>query len=412
MNDSRDSSAVPSKDEVARGDVNDAASEIYLEAIAHSKGRLLIVDDDSSFCDEMSEGLRKFGHECVTVSSVAEAKAYLDSGAAVDLVFSALQLDPEPEMELLRYLQNRYPRAAVVVMASRDEHERVVEALRNGADDILLKPFRPEDGYVCAWRTLEKRRVALERAAVSQTVAPAAVSQPVTPRVRRSQRMLTSTVESFVLALHMRDAYTAQHSERVAILSALLAKALHLSAQGVERVRVAALLHDIGKLGIRENILQKNGKLAPDEFDHIKTHPLLAETILQPIKALRPLIPIVKHEHEAFDGSGYPDGLRGEEIPLEARIIAIADAYDALTTDRPYRKALSTAEAFAILKQGAGTQWDPKLVWAFTQLYKRGKIVASKTRDGLPLARRSAQRRAYVSRTGRRSPPRSSPNRS
>jgi putative two-component system response regulator len=367
-------SAPPETGQAVQRDVNSVTRDTDAGAPAEPRGRLLIVDNDTSLCDEISAGLRQFEYECVTVSSVAEAKAYLDSGAEVDLVFSALQLDPELEMELLRDLQGRFPHAAMVVMASRDEHEQVVEALRNGVDDVLLKPFSPEDSYFCAWRTLEKRRIAREREADAAQ----------RPRPKRSRRMLTSTVESFVLALHARDAYTAQHSERVATLSVLLARALRLSPEAVERVRVAALLHDIGKLGIRENILQKSGALAPEEFEHIKTHPLLAETILQPIKPLRSLIPIVKHEHEAFDGSGYPSGLRGEEIPLEARIIAIADAYDALTTDRPYRKALSPSEAFAILKQGAGTQWDPKLVLAFTQLHKRGKLVVLKSRDGLP----------------------------
>lgn len=372
-----------------------------MPATGSSRGRLLIVDDDTCFCDEMAEGLQKFGHECVTVGSVAEARAYLESGAEVDLVFSALQLDPEPEMELLRYLQARYPHAGVVVMTARDEHERAVTALRNGADDVLLKPFRPEDGYFCAWRTLEKRRATREREAATQRVEPPTIERPVAPRTRRAGRMLSSTVESFVLALHARDAYTAQHSERVATMSVLLAKALRLTAEQVERVRVAALLHDIGKLGIREHILQKNGKLAPEEFDHIKTHPLLAETILQPIKPLRSLIPIVKHEHEAFDGTGYPDGLRGEAIPLEARIIAIADAYDALTSDRPYRKALSTEEAFAILKQGTGTQWDPKLVWAFTRLYNRGSLTVLQREGSALRVRRAVQRRTHLARGSR-----------
>ena len=170
-------------------------------------------------------------------------------------------------------------------------------------------------------------------------------------------------------AIDAKDPYTKGHSTSVSRYSEALARAINLPEEEVERIALGALLHDVGKIGIPENVLKKPDKLSDDEWNIMKQHPVIgAEKVLQPNEALRDLIPIVKYHHEHVDGTGYPQRLKGEEIPLSARIVAVADAFHALVSDRPYRKGLSLDVACDILLQGAGKQWDSSLVTKFIQI--------------------------------------------
>ena len=190
-------------------------------------------------------------------------------------------------------------------------------------------------------------------------------------------RELRETYHGILLILrHLiaKDPYTEHHSYRVSVYAAKLAGALGLNADRVEDVRAAAMLHDIGKLGVSRSILYKAARLTADEFEAMKQHVDRGAELLQPVGgALRRVIPIVLAHHDKFDGSGY-HSTRGEEIPLEARIIAVADVYDALTSDRPYRKALATFEARDIIMKGSGAEFDPAVVDAFTRLSQRGEM--------------------------------------
>ena len=172
-------------------------------------------------------------------------------------------------------------------------------------------------------------------------------------------------IQSIAMTIQAKDAYTHGHSDRVAIFTTALARALGLSVDEVENMRIAAQLHDIGKVGVREEVLHKPGPLTPEEYEHVKTHPLVAEQILRPISELGDIVDCIKHEHENWDGTGYPSGLSGEAIPRGARIIAVVDAFHAMTSDRPYRKAMSVEQALDILRNGAGQQWDPRIVAAW-----------------------------------------------
>lgn len=177
---------------------------------------------------------------------------------------------------------------------------------------------------------------------------------------------LMEMVTSLAGAIDAKDPYTKGHSTSVSRYSEALARAVNLPEADVERIKIGAMLHDIGKIGIPENVLKKPGKLDDDEWEIMKQHPTIgAEKVLAPNEALREFIPIVKHHHERLDGNGYPDKLKGEEIPLEARIVSVADAYHALVSDRPYRKGMPIEKACAILQEGAGIQWDSDLVRAF-----------------------------------------------
>ncbi len=181
-----------------------------------------------------------------------------------------------------------------------------------------------------------------------------------------SNNHLIDVVTSLAGAIDAKDTYTKGHSISVSRYSEALARALNLPDEEVERIKLGALLHDVGKIGIPENVLKRPGKLEDDEWEIMKQHPVIgAEKVLAPVEALKDLIPIVKHHHEHWDGTGYPDNLKGEEIPLAARIVAVADTFHALISDRPYRKGLPLEKAIEILRIGSGIQWDKELVRKF-----------------------------------------------
>ena len=179
------------------------------------------------------------------------------------------------------------------------------------------------------------------------------------------RELLTGTIRSLVNAIDAKDSYTCGHSDRVALLSRRLAAAIQFDSQQCHRIYMSGLLHDVGKIGVPDEVLNKAGKLTDEEFDQIKQHPVIGHEILRHVKNLSYVLPGVLHHHESIDGRGYPHGLRGEDIPLEARIIAVADAYDAMTSDRAYRAGMPTEKAESILREGAGQQWDARIVEAF-----------------------------------------------
>ena len=176
------------------------------------------------------------------------------------------------------------------------------------------------------------------------------------------------TVTTLALAVEAKDPYTKGHSERVAFVAIELAKKLSIDARTLERLRIGALLHDIGKIGVPESILLKAGKLTDEEFDIIKKHPAAGETILKPIGFLADILPIVRHHHERYDGRGYPDGLAGEDFPLLARIVQVADTFDAMTSNRPYRDSLAEKTVIKEFKKCSASQFDPAIVEAFLEI--------------------------------------------
>jgi HD-GYP domain-containing protein (c-di-GMP phosphodiesterase class II) len=179
------------------------------------------------------------------------------------------------------------------------------------------------------------------------------------------EQLFLDAIRSLVYAIEAKDPYTCGHSERVALFARRLARQLGMSEEACQRVYLSGLLHDLGKIGIRGDILRKEGQPTADEFAEVTRHPEHAWAMLHDLEHLKPMLPGVLHHHESYDGSGYPDGLRGEEIPIDARVMAVADAYDAMTSDRPYRKGMPQEKVEGILRAGSGTHWDPGVVEAF-----------------------------------------------
>ncbi len=186
------------------------------------------------------------------------------------------------------------------------------------------------------------------------------------------QNTFKDTVKSFAYAIETKDKYTHGHSEKVALFTELICHAMELPDEDIERIKLAAQLHDIGKIGINEEVLNKPGKLTIEEYEIIKGHPLMGTRILQPLHFLKDIIPIIHHHHEKYDGTGYPDGIKGADIPLGSRIISVGDTYEAMTSDRPYRKGLSHAVTVTELVRCAGTQFDPGIVKIFIKIMEEG----------------------------------------
>lgn len=341
------------------------------EFIRSEEELILIVDDEADIRDLLSLSLTLIGFKSQLAANATEAIDLL-SQSKVSLMLIDLDLPQISGMELLKFVCQAYPDIAVIIATSSDDRKTAIQAMHIGAYDFIVKPFDIEELAFSIRRALEKRHLALEVASYQQSLEEKVVlrTKELETKHKELEEVILNVIQSIVVMLEARDEYTAYHSQRVANLAVQLATEVGLEGKELTEVRLAALLHDIGKIGIRESILHKTEPLTDEEMDHIKTHPLIAEQILRPIKQLESIIPAIKHEHEAYNGTGYPDGLAGEEIPLIARIISVVDAYDALTSQRSFREALPHNYALQILLDGAGQIWDPELVSIFKNLVK------------------------------------------
>jgi HD-GYP domain-containing protein (c-di-GMP phosphodiesterase class II) len=185
---------------------------------------------------------------------------------------------------------------------------------------------------------------------------------------KEANQSLIEAVLAFAKTLEVKDHYTGEHVEKTVLYATEIARALNLSREEIDRIKQAAILHDLGKIGISEKILLKKSKLSKEEYEEIKKHPRIGVDIIRPIQFLHALIPLILYHHERWDGKGYPHGLKGQDIPIGARVIALADVYQALTSDRPYRKGYSKEEAVKIIQDGAGSQFDPEIVKVFLKI--------------------------------------------
>ena len=189
------------------------------------------------------------------------------------------------------------------------------------------------------------------------------------------EKLSIGIIETLARTLEAKDQYTEGHSQRVADFATLISTEMNLAQETIQKIQLASVLHDIGKIGVPEIVLHKPAKLSDEEFERIKSHPTIAARMLEPLDVLRPIIPWIEFHHERYDGKGYPSGICGNNIPLGARIISIADSFDAMTSDRPYRKALAQVTALEELGRNAGTQFDPVIADVFIQ------GIEKKTRD-------------------------------
>lgn len=324
-------------------------------------GKILIIDDEPACRFLLSETLESSGFECQQACDGTEGlKRAL--GEDWDLVLCDILMPGINGIELVKMVKQTKRSLPVVMISAELKSETVKTAFREGAYDFIFKPFDINELEMTIMRALERSRLARENETYKLTL-----EQRVAAQAEQIRSLSVGSILSLARALEAKDPYTNGHSQRVAEYSVLIAQQMGLDCKIQEQVRIAGQLHDIGKIGLRESILNKPTKLNDEEYELMKTHPVIGAEILTPV--MEPCVICgVRHHHERYDGRGYPDRLKGEEIPMEARILAVADTYDALTTNRAYRLGRNHDAALAEIDRCTGTQFDPKVATAFMAL--------------------------------------------
>ncbi len=339
----------------------------HYTSLAMPAERILVVDDEEPIRDFVSAMLTSANFACSQAASGREALALLDSGEEYELMLSDLMMPVMDGIALLEAAKERFPDMPVVMVTAVTDVSIALNAIRNGAYDYLLKPFEREQLLATVRRALENRRLKLDNRAY-QTNLEALV----TARTEQLRKAVRDLEESYDITLHalgdaldLKDRETEGHSKRVTLFTIAIAREMGLSQEQVKVIARGAFLHDIGKMAIPDAILNKPGKLDAAEYEIMREHPYRGYVIVKRIPFLAEAAEIVYSHQEKYDGSGYPRGLRGENIPLGARIFSIADTLDAMTSDRPYRAALPDSAARAEIKAWSGRQFDPKAVEVF-----------------------------------------------
>lgn len=326
--------------------------------------RILVIDDELEICELLKGVLSKEGYK-VGIAVSGNEGIKLIKQHPPNLVISDVIMEGLNGIGVLTQIKAMDKKIPVIMISAYGTHDSVIQALELGAVDFIAKPFIPKNIVEVVKRSLEFSRMpAGEKERM--------LKEELSPIRRLLRDSYMSILKSFVVILEAKDPYIKRHSIRVTKYAVMLAEELGLKPEEIEVIENTGYFHDIGKVGISDKILQKPGELTAEEWEEIKKHPMIGYDIVAPLKLLHIALPGVRHHHERFDGQGYPDRLRGKDIPLSARIFAIADAYEALTATRSYRKAGSSEEAVKELKRNAGTQFDPELVEVFIRVLKNG----------------------------------------
>ena len=320
------------------------------------QARILVVDDEPSIARMVERRLRREGYEVTVASSGEEALERLDYDT-FDLVVTDVFMPGMSGLELIDRLKHHDTSVQIIVMTAQTEVETAVEALRLNADDYLLKPFDIEELAHSVARSIEHRRLMLENTEYRHNL-----EQRVKLQAERLEEFYLAGIRSLVTALEAKDARTRGHSDRVTYYAVEIGRGM--SGVDMQSLAAGSQLHDIGKIGTRDDVLTKPGALTRAERDHIQQHPVIGVRILSPILDDQTALTIVRNHHERWDGAGYPDGLAGTDIPFAARIVAVADTLDAITSPRAYRPARSWDAALAEIVAGRGMQFDPDVVEA------------------------------------------------
>jgi len=324
----------------------------------------LVVDDEPHLRSILVRLLTEEGFACRQAANGREALLELERQPA-DLVVSDIRMPEMDGIQLLPELRHRWPDSAVVMVTAVSDVRSAIWCLTQGALDYVAKPFQVEDVQARVRQALEKRRLILENRDYQQNL-----ERRVEAQARRIEELFVVGVQSLAHALEAKDPYTRGHSARVASYATAVARTLGVDAGMLEELRIGAELHDVGKIGVRESVLNKPAKLSEEEYLHIMEHTVIGEKILTPLLKDRPrILQIVRSHHERMDGGGLPDGLKGGDIPMAARIVTVVDAFDAMTTGRAYRPPLATEAVVAELRTESGRQFDPEVVAAFEKTF-------------------------------------------
>jgi putative two-component system response regulator len=321
---------------------------------------ILVVDDSHAVCLFLQQELSKFDYRVRLAHNGREALEMLGEERP-DVILSDVYMPEMNGIELIEALAGHQGYASIpfVVMSTENDAGNMQKMMEYGAAAFIIKPFNLEQLLMTLNKIFSYEFLLLRKE---------------NERLSGEQKLLLAGITSLVKALEARDNYTRGHSERVSRILAGLVGFIGGSQRDIERAMIAGRLHDMGKIGIRDNVLLKPGRLSEEEFDHIKEHPGIGVAIIKNIPSIVDILPVVASHHERFDGKGYPQGLRGADIPLLARLTAVADTYDALTSDRPYRQGMDHGQAISIIAEVAGTQLCPDCVRFFLEWSVREEL--------------------------------------
>mgnify|MGYP002780565441 FL=1 len=324
-------------------------------------GRILVVDDEANICRLLERFLGRCGHLVETAGSVPEA---LDALARdrFDLVLTDLRLPGPSGLDLLVEVRARAPGTRMILMSAHADIGAAATAIDRGVDQLIIKPFELEELRSRLDASLARGRA--EREAERERERELLEAR-LRQRETESKIWVLRAAHALAAAVEAKDQYTAGHATRVTAYSLRIAEVI--GGIDVLRFRLAGDLHDVGKIGVPDQVLNKPGRLTAAEFDLVKKHPEIGARILEPLIDAPLVIGVVRWHHERWDGRGYPDGLAGDAIPLPARVLAVADTLDAMSSTRAYRSGMAWDDVLAEIQRCAGTQFDPRVVEAFTQ---------------------------------------------
>ena len=327
--------------------------EVVLNFAKEDKHTILIVDDEINNLQLLKRTFRGQYNILTATNGLEAIEVVKEHGDKISLIVSDQKMPVMEGTEFLEKVRDTHPQIVKILLTGHVDTDILVSAI-NECDlfQYILKPFELDELKFAVENGLKKYSMSNNNRVFYQEL----------------RDLFYKTIRAISNALDTKDSYTNGHSLRVTLYSMILSRALNLDEELMEEIEIAGLLHDIGKIAMPKSILCKNGKLTDEEFLVMKSHPVRGEKIVINIKKLQKISEWVKSHHEKWDGNGYPDGLKGEEIPVAGRIIALADTYDAMTSTRPYRTALSHEVAMSEIKRCSGTQFDPSLAEVFLSL--------------------------------------------
>jgi putative nucleotidyltransferase with HDIG domain len=319
---------------------------------------VLVIDDEAVIRKLLCQTLTRKGHKCEEADTAEQVLNKLRSNQ-VGLVILDIKMPGKSGIELLPEIKAAYPDTAVIMATAVTEISIAIQCIQQGADDYLCKPFNLDEVALSVQSALEKRRLQFKIREYQQHL-----EEKVAEQTREIRKLFLGAIEALVFALEAKDKYTAGHSRRVTEIALATGSELGLSETDMEDLRWGSLLHDVGKIAVDQLIQNKPGRLTREEYEHIMIHAQVGAGIVRPVTNGK-VVGMIEHHHDHYDGTGLHQVVVGNNIPLAARILAVADAFDAMTSERPYRSAMSIKEAVDEIKRCAGTQFDPTIVNAF-----------------------------------------------
>lgn len=318
--------------------------------------KILIVDDEEIARLTLADMLEEEGYTCSAVENASEARGLLQN-QNFNLILSDINMPGESGLEFIKFVSSSYPNTAVIMVTALDDPNTATIALKSGCFDYITKPITLNRLLISVTNALHRRKLEISNQAYRDNL-----EEMIVERTAMLREALDGIIQTVALTVETRDPYTAGHQKNVAIIACAIAVELGLPDERIEGIKMAGIIHDLGKISVPAEVLSRPGHLTQNEFNLIKDHPQAGYAILKDVQFPWPVAEIVLQHHEKIDGSGYPQGLTGDKILLEAKIITVADVLEAIAAHRPYRPALGLERAMEEIKRNRGKSFDPEVV--------------------------------------------------